>query len=124
MEFLMLNDQQPTSLFNFIHRDHECLPRSIRLFWNTLAAIVFIAPFFIVCTSCLGVVLGLDDLQAAYPVLAHGYALGIIAMIKGGAIGLTSLLLTMATIDHQKLAQHVRDQVYETIEDEVMPFYR
>ncbi|MFP3568682.1 hypothetical protein SB772_31715, partial [Paraburkholderia sp. SIMBA_030] len=56
----MQNDQQQPSLFSFIHPDHACLPRPVRAFCNILATLMFFAPVFMSCTSCLGILLGLD----------------------------------------------------------------
>jgi len=120
----MQNDQQQTSLFSFIHPDHACLPRPVRAFWNTAAILMFLAPVFMACASCLGIVLGLASLQEACPALAHGIALGVVAMIKGGAIGFAALFLTVAFCEREQLAQLIRDDLYDMIEDEVMPLYR
>jgi hypothetical protein len=120
----MQNDQQQTSLFSFIHPDHACLPRPVRAFCNTIATLMFFTPVFIACSSCSGIVLGLAGLQEACPALAQGIALGVIDMIKGGAIGLTALLLTVAFYEREQFAQFIRDDLYQMIEDEIMPRYR
>jgi hypothetical protein len=120
----MQNDQQQTSLFSFVHPDHACLPSPVRAFCNTVATLLLFAPAFMACTSCLGIVLGLAGVQEAYPVLAHGIALGVINMIKGGAIGFTALLLTAAFFEREQFAQFIRDDLYHMIENEVMPLYR
>jgi hypothetical protein len=120
----MRNDQQQTSLFTFIHPDHACLPRSVKAFWNTAAVLMLFAPVFMACTSCLGIVLGLTNLQEAHPVMAHGIALGMIATVKGVAIGFTSLFLTVAFYEREEFVQLVRNDLYDLIEDEVMPLYR
>jgi hypothetical protein len=120
----MYNDQQQTSLFSFIHPDHACLPRPVRAFCNTVATLMFFTPVFMACSSCSGIVLGLVGLQEACPALAQGIALGVIDMIKGGAIGLTALLLTVAFYEREQFAQFIRDDLYQMIEDEIMPRYR
>jgi hypothetical protein len=120
----MYNDQQQTSLFSFIHPDHACLPRPVRAFCNTIATLMFFTPVFMASTSCLGILLGLAGLQEIYPALAQGIALGVIDMIKGGAIGFTALLLTVAFYEREQLAQLIRDDLYRSIEDEIMPLYR
>lgn len=120
----MQNDQQQTSLFSFIHPDHACLPRPVRAFCNTVAALLLFAPVFMACTSCLGILLGLAGLQETYPALAHGIALGVIDMIKGGEIGFTALLLTAAFFEREQFAQFLRDDLYRMIEDEIMPLCR
>jgi hypothetical protein len=120
----MYNDQQQTSLFSFIHPDHACLPRPVRAFCNTVATLMFFTPVFMACTSCLGILLGLAGLQEAYPALAQGIALGAIDMIKGGAIAFTALLLTVALFEREQLAQLIRDDLYQMIEDEIMSRYR
>jgi hypothetical protein len=120
----MHNDQQQTSFFSFIHSDHACLPSSVKAFWNTAAVLMFFSPVFMACTSCLGIVLGLTSLQGIYPALAQGVALGAIATVKGTAIGFTSLFVTVAIYERDQFAQFVRDDLYDLIEDEVMPLYR
>ncbi|KAE8753869.1 hypothetical protein FSO04_42740 [Paraburkholderia madseniana] len=120
----MHNAQQQTSFFSFIHPDHACLPRPVRAFWNTAAVLMFFGPVFMACTSCLGVVLGLASLQEAYPALAEGIALGVIATVKGIAVGFTGLFVTVAIYEREQFAQFVRDDLYNLIEDEVMPLYR
>jgi hypothetical protein len=120
----MHNDQQQTSFFSFIHADHACLPRSVKAFWNTAAVLMLFAPVFIACTSCLGIVLGLASLQEAYPALAQGIALGAIVTVKGVAVGFTSLFLTIAFYERKEFARFIRDDLYDLIEDEVMPLYR
>jgi len=120
----MFNDQQQTPLFSFIHPDHACLPRPIRAFCNAVATLVFVTPVFMACTSCLGILLGLAGLQEAYPALAQGIALGIVDMIKGGAIAFTALLLTVAFYEREQFAQFIRDDLYQMVEDEIMPRYR
>jgi hypothetical protein len=124
MELPMHNDQQQTSFFNFIHPDHACLPRPVRMFWNTTAVLMFILPSFMACTSCLGIVLGLDGLQGACPALAQGLALGVIAVIKGSAVALTGLFVTIAFCERHTLAQLIRDDMYDTIEEDVIPLLR
>jgi hypothetical protein len=124
MEFPMHNDHQHTSFFNFIHPDHACLPRPVRAIWNTAAVLIFILPFVMACTSCLGIVLGLAGLQAACPVLAQGIALGVIAMVKAGAIALAGLFVTVAFCERHELAQFIRDELYDTIEEDVIPLLR
>jgi hypothetical protein len=119
----MFNDQQQTPLFSFIHPDHACLPRPVRAFCNTVATLMFFIPVM-ACTSCLGILLGLAGLQEAYPALAQGIALGAINVIKGGAIAFTALLLTVALFEHEQLAQLIRDDLHQMIEDEIMPRYR
>ncbi|MFM0125799.1 hypothetical protein P0D73_44445 [Paraburkholderia sp. RL18-101-BIB-B] len=120
----MQNHQQQPSLFSFIHPDHACLPRPVRAFCNTLATLMFFAPVFMSCTSCLGILLGLGGLQDACPALAHGFALGVIDMIKGCSIGFTALLLTAVFFERAQFAQFIRDDLYSMIEDEIMPMYR
>ncbi|NPT54208.1 hypothetical protein [Paraburkholderia elongata] len=120
----MKNDQQQTSLFSFIHPDHACLPRPVRAFCNTIATLMLFTPVFMACISCLGILLGLAGLQEACPALAHGIALGVIDMIKGGAIGFTALLLTAAFFEREQFARFIRDDLYHMIEDEIMPLYR
>jgi hypothetical protein len=120
----MYNDQQQTPLLSFIHPDHAGLPRSVRAFCNTVATLTLFAPVFMACTSCLGILLGLAGLQEAYPALAQGIALGIVDMIKGGAIAFTALLLTVAFYEREQFAQFIRDDLYRMVEDEIMPRYR
>jgi hypothetical protein len=120
----MRNDHQHTSLFNFIHPDHAGLPRPVRVFWNTTAVLVFILPSVMACTACLGIVLGLAGLQTAYPVLAQGLALVVIAMVKAGAVALAGLFITMAFCERHELAQIIRDELYDTIEEDVIPRLR
>jgi hypothetical protein len=120
----MQNDQQQTSLFSFIHPDHACLPSPVRAFCNTVATLLLFVPVFMACTSCLGILLGLAGLQAACPALAHGIALGVIDMIKGGAIGFTALLLTRDFFEREQFAQFIRDDLYHMIENEIMPLFR
>jgi hypothetical protein len=120
----MHNDQQQTSFFSFIHPDHACLPRPVKAFWNTAAVLMFFSPVFMACTSCLGIVLGLASLQEAYPALAQGIALGVIATVKGVSVGFTSLFLAVVFCDREEFAQFVRDDLHKLIEDEVMPLYR
>jgi len=120
----MYNDQQQTSLFSFIHSDHAGIPRPVRAFCNIVAILTFFTPAFLACTSCLGILLGLAGLREVYPALAQGIALGVIDMIKGGAIGFTALLLTVAFYEREQFAQFIRDELYQMIEDEIMPRYR
>jgi hypothetical protein len=120
----MQNNQQHTSLFSFIHPDHACLPSPVRAFCNTVATLLLFAPVFMACTSCLGVLLGLAGLQAACPALAQGFALGVIDMIEGGAIGFTALLLTRDFFELQQFAQFIREDLYHMIKDEIIPLYR
>jgi hypothetical protein len=120
----MQNDQQKTSLFSFIHPDHACLPRSVKAFCNTVATLVLVTPVFMACSSCFGIVLGLAGLQEAYPALAQGIALGLIDMIKGDTIAITGLLLTVALYEREQFAQFIRDDLYQMIQDEIMPRYR
>jgi hypothetical protein len=120
----MHNDQQHTSFFNFIHPDHAYLPRPVRIFWNTAAVLIFILPPFMACTSSLGIVLGLDGLQGACPALAQGLALVGLAMVKAGSIALAGLFVTVAFCERHGLAQLIRDDLYDTIEEDVIPLLR
>ncbi|RFU44470.1 hypothetical protein [Paraburkholderia sp. DHOC27] len=120
----MHNDQQQTPYFSFLHPDHACLPRSVKVFWNTAAVLLFFSPVIMACTSCLGVVLGLASLQGTFPALAQGIALGVIVAVKGIAIGFTSLFVTVAIYEREEFAQFVRDDLYDLIEEEIMPRYR
>ena len=76
------------------------------------------------CTSCLGILLGLGGLQDAHPALAHGFALGVIDMIKGCSIGFTVLLLTAVFFERAQFAQFIRDDLYHMIENEIMSLFR
>jgi hypothetical protein len=115
------NDQHTNPFFNFIHPDHTCLPAAIKALWNIAAVLMFFAPFAMACTSCLGIVLGLSGLQAACPLLTQGIALTVTSMVKGNVVALTGLLLTVGFCERHELAQFIRDDLYRTIEKEVMP---
>jgi hypothetical protein len=117
----MHNDQKTGSFFNFIHPDHECLPRTVRVLFNAAAVAMFFAPVVIASASCLGIVLGLSRLQDALPLLAQGLALTVIAMIKGNTVALTGLLVTAAYCERELFAQFIRDDLYDTIKKDVMP---
>ncbi|MGT2469598.1 hypothetical protein [Paraburkholderia terrae] len=112
----MHNDQQQ-SFFNFIHPDHASLPLPVRTFWNSAAVLLFISPYTMAFTSCLGVVLGLNQLQAASPGLTHGFPLGIIELWRAGAIAFTGLFVTVAFFERHELAQLIRNDIYQTLED-------
>jgi hypothetical protein len=124
MEHHMQNDQQQTSLFSFIHPDHACLPLPVRAFFNTAATLIFLAPALMASTSCLGILLGLTGLQEAFPTLSQGIALGLIDVIKGCTIGFTALLLTVVFYEREQLAQLTREDMYRTIEEQIMPMFR
>ncbi|MFM0375783.1 hypothetical protein PQQ72_02010 [Paraburkholderia strydomiana] len=112
----MHNDQQQ-SFFNFIHPDHASLPFPVRTFWNSAAVLLFISPYTMAFTSCLGVVLGLDQLQAAWPALTRGLPLGVIELLRDGAIAVSALFLTGAFLERNELAQLIRNDIYETLEN-------
>ncbi|MGF6931178.1 hypothetical protein OKW41_000317 [Paraburkholderia sp. UCT70] len=112
----MHNDQQQ-SFFNFIHPDHASLPLPVRTFWNSAAVLLFISPYTMAFTSCLGVVLGLNQLQAAWPALTNGLPLGVIELLRDGAIAFAALFVTGAFFERNELAQLIRNDIYETLED-------
>lgn len=118
----MHSDQQHTPLFNFIHPDHAYLSRPAQVFWNIIGLLLFILLPGGACILCLGMLLGLAALQAAWPALAHGTPLALIAVVEGGAIVFVGdFIVGMVCVRHE-LAQVVRDHVYEAIED--MPRFR
>ncbi|BCZ85251.1 hypothetical protein [Paraburkholderia terrae] len=120
----MHNDKHDESLFNFVHPEHAPLPRRVRIFWNSVAVLIFFAPPFMAVTSGLGVVLGLSSLQQICPALAHGFAQEAIGLVKLGAIALASLFLTVDFFERHELARLVRKDIYEMIEEHVMPLFR
>ncbi|BCG05247.1 hypothetical protein PPGU19_098150 (plasmid) [Paraburkholderia sp. PGU19] len=120
----MRNDKHGESLFTFIHPDHARLPRHIRMLWNSVALLIFFAPPFMAVTSGLGMVLGLSSLQQLCPPLAHGFAHEAIALVKLTAIALASLLLTVDFFERHELARLVRKDIYEMIEEHVIPLFR
>ncbi|CAN7744592.1 hypothetical protein LJR267_010484 [Paraburkholderia hospita] len=113
-------DKHGESLFNFIHPDHARLPRPIRIFWNSLALLIFFAPPLMAVTSGLGMVLGLSSLQQICPPLAHGFAHDVIALVKLVAIALASLFLTVDFFERHELARLVRKDIYVMIEEHVI----
>ncbi|OUL83266.1 hypothetical protein [Paraburkholderia hospita] len=119
----MHNDRHGESLFNFIHPDHARLPRYVRIFWNSMAFLIFFAPPFMAVTSGLGMVLGLSAIQQISPSLAHGFAHEAIALVKLGAIALASLFLTVDFLERHELARVVRKDIYEMIEEHVIPLF-
>jgi hypothetical protein len=72
----------------------------------------------------LGILLGLTGLQEAFPTLSQGIALGLIDVIKGCTIGFTALLLTVVFYEREQLAQLTREDMYRTIEEQIMPMFR
>lgn len=112
----MHNDQQQ-SFFNFIHPDHASLPLAVRAFWNSAAVLLFISPYTMAVTSCLGVVLGLDQLQHAWPALTHGLPRGVIELLRDGAIAVSALFVTGAFFERNELAQVIRNDIYEMLAD-------
>jgi hypothetical protein len=120
----MRNDKDSESLFNFIHPDHARLPRHVRIFWNSVAFLIFFAPPFMTVTSGLGMVLGLSAIQQICPALAQGFAHEAIALAKLGAIALASLFLMVDFFERHELARVVRKDIYEMIEKHVIPLFR
>ncbi|MEX3936090.1 hypothetical protein AB4Y32_30580 [Paraburkholderia phymatum] len=120
----MHDDPHSRSLFDFVHPDHAWLPRSVRRFWNGVGLLLFFAPPFMGCTSGLGVVLGLSRLEEICPALAQGMALGVIALVKVCAIAFASLFVTADIYGRHELAHLIREDIYEMIEEHIVPLFR
>lgn len=85
-----------------------------------MAILIFTLPTFLACISCRGIVLGLYELQEADPALAQGLALAVVAMIKAGSVAFAGLFITVLFWERHELAQHIRNEVYEAIEEDII----